>query len=231
MNRTFGQHSDTLQRRRHATLIADVSRRVRRALADSFVRFGDEASADPRALTVPRAAVPLAPAQLAASRPGSAEHRLQARTLYERCLAHYRDAVQPHDPSISVDDVGAAVAHFVAANFKALQGVHPTPEMLLRLERQLVGLVRRSPAWAAASARDRQSYFEQMAILAVLIKESSAQAVAQGPAAIANVQHAARGYLKQLIGLDPDHMTLDADGLSLHAAGPDNVAPTTARSA
>ena len=56
-----------------------------------------------------------------------------------------------------------------------------------------------------------------MATLSVLIAESAAQATVQGPAARANVQRAARGYVQRLLGLDPDQITLDADGLALRA--------------
>ena len=109
------------------------------------------------------------------------------------------------------------MAHFVAANLRALHGVDVTPQALLRLERQLAGVARLSSAWDTAPARERQFYFEQMAILAVLIAESAAQALMQGPAARANVQRAARGYVQRLLGLEPDHLTLDADGLALRA--------------
>jgi hypothetical protein len=87
--------------------------------------------------------------------------------------------------------------------------------MLLQLERQLSGVTLRSSAWDEASARERQNYFEQMAILAVLIDASSAQAVHQGPAAVANVRRAARGYLQQLLGLNADELRLGACGLTL----------------
>jgi hypothetical protein len=185
-------------------------------LLDAVEHIDGNPDGDRAALTVEAARVSMAPGKLAAAHPAAA--RAEARALYERCLAHYRTQVRAGQADAGMDDVGAAVAHFVAANIRALQGVTVTPQMLLQLERQLGGVVRVSSAWATASARERQIYFEQMAILAVLIGESAAQAVLQGPAALANVQRAARGYLQQLLGLNADHLTLDDHGLALRVS-------------
>ncbi|WP_280156084.1 DUF6683 family protein [Piscinibacter sp. XHJ-5] len=217
MSRSSARHAPPHDDRRHTALVQDMSRLVRRALLDAIVELGD-ASRDCAALTVEPARVPIAPAHLAASHPGGPQSRHEARALYERCLAHYRHVVRASQADSSLDDVGAAVACFVAANLQALHGIDATPEMLLRLERQLGGVATLSSAWASASARERQLYFEQMAILAVLIRETSAHAVLQGPAAVENVRRAARRYLRQLLGLDPDQLTLDAGGLSLREA-------------
>jgi hypothetical protein len=87
--------------------------------------------------------------------------------------------------------------------------------MLRALERQLHGIARTSSGWKSAPVEERQAYFEQMALLAVLIAESAAQASSQGAAAVAKVQQAARGYLRQLLGLNPDHLTLGPEGLAV----------------
>jgi hypothetical protein len=196
-----------------AALGVTMAAEVRRLMLDALVRIGaDEEPADRAALTVKAAKRPIAPARLANDHPPGAA-RTQARELYERCLAHYRTVVRVQDLASGVDDVGAAVAAFVAANLSALHGAPVTPEILLRLERQLSGVVRVGSAWDGAPARERQAYFEQMALLAVLVSECAKQAPLQGPAAVANVQLAARGYLQQLIGLNPDHLTLGPTGL------------------
>jgi hypothetical protein len=197
------------------------------ALADSISRGVREAmqgaaehgvGTEHAALTVERAPLPIAPARLASAHLGHSRAREQARDLYERCLLRYRELADAQGTPGQVDDAGAAVARFVAANLEALHGLHATPEMLKQLEHQLGGVARRSSEWGRASVRDRQFYVEQMAILAVLIGESSAQAVLQGPAALANIRRAARSYLKQLLGLDPDQLTLGPGGLSLRCA-------------
>jgi hypothetical protein len=123
--------------------------------------------------------------------------------------------MRAQDQGSEYDDAGAAVAAFVAANLCALQGQPVTAEMLRALERQLHGIARVSSDWKAAPVVERQAYFEQMALLAVLVAESAAQATAQGAAAVAKVRQAARGYLRQLLGLDPDHLTLGPQGLGV----------------
>jgi len=190
-----------------------MTSRVRQAILDAIVRVGsgDEA-ANRVALTVERARASIAPARLASAHPGDAAARDAARELYERCLVHYRSVA--HAPDQGVDDVGAAVAAFVAANLGALHGTPVAPGMLRCLEKQLHGIARLSSDWDAAPLVERQAYFEQMALLAVLVAESSAQARVQGAAALANVQRAARAYLRQLLDLDADHLALGPTGLS-----------------
>jgi len=195
-----------------------MASQVRQAILDAIVRIGSgDASADRVALTVERSPAAIAPTRLAHSHPGDAAAQEAARRLYESCLVHYRSVVRAQDQVLGVDDVGAAVAAFVAANFAALQGTVVTPGMLLSLEKQLDGITRRSSDWEAAPVVERQAYFEQMALLAVLVAESSAQARAQGAAAVANVQRTARVYLRQLLGMDPDHLALGPNGLAASA--------------
>ena len=194
-------------------MTAGLSQPLRVALFDAVIHRGGRTASDEPALTVERARQPIAPALLAASCPGGAAARQEMRALYHRCLAHYRR--RTGQANTGVDDVGAAMADFVAANMQALHGTEATPAMRLRLERQLASIVRASAAWSQAHARDRQLYFEKMAVLAVLIGESAMQAMRQGPAAIAHVQRAARQYLRELLGIDPDRLTLGDAGLAL----------------
>jgi hypothetical protein len=195
-----------------ATLAEQVAQQLRHVVFDALEQLGGPPSADRPALTLARSAQPIAPARMAAALP-RAEDRAQATTLYERCLAHYRHVVRAEDAAHGIDDVGAAVACFVAANLKALHGVQATPDQLLRLERQLAGVVQVTAAWPSAVARERQAYFEQMAIVSVLVSESADRAV--GPVAQANVRAAARRYLQQMFGLDPEQLTLGEHGLAL----------------
>lgn len=204
-----------LDERRHAELRKDASRALRQSLLDAVLRMGTGDETECAALTVSRSPTPLAPAQLAAAHPGGAEARQQARAMYERCLAHYRLVVRAPYADGNADDAGAAVSAFVAANIRALRNVKVMPQVLPRLERQLHAVARLSSNWDRSGARDRQLYFEKAAILAVLIGESSTQAVLQGPAALENVRRAARAYLKELLGLNPDQLTIGDAGLAL----------------
>jgi hypothetical protein len=189
-----------------------LSRELRHALFDSLMTEGAAGMCD-ATLTVERGAVTVAPAHMAQSHPGRPAARADARALYERCLAHFR--AKHGNGDMRRDDLGMALACFVAANLHALHGLRVTPAMLSALRRQLVGWVQRSPAWASASLDERRFHFEQMAIVAVLMAEASALARVQGPAAVANVRRAARAYLQGLLGLNPDLLTLGAEGLTL----------------
>ncbi|WP_348756405.1 DUF6683 family protein [uncultured Aquincola sp.] len=185
-------------------------------LAASFGELlmgGPAADADDLApLTVLPAAQATAPQQLAAAHPGGPAARQQALALYRRCLAHFRQRVQAGMPE---DDVGQAAAYFVLACVAALQGIDVSPAQLALVERQMRRLLGQHPAWVQASATERQALFEQFAVLGVLVGESQHEARRQGPAARANVQQAARGYLRQLLGLRPDHLQLGDHGLTL----------------
>lgn len=193
----------------------DVPAAAARALSRTLMAavLGDATGTEMTTLTVPRRAEPLAPARLARTAPGGTAGRRRARELYERCLRVYRDHLQDTDGLD--DDVAAAAAHFVAANFQALHGSVASSTTRLALERQLAGLIRRGSLWNQASASERQAFFESMALLAVLIGESARQALRQGPAARDHLRQAARGYLRQLLGLEPDALLLGPDGLTL----------------
>lgn len=205
--------SNTRADRKQAALIQETSRLVHKAVIEGLVRVGLDSRSDLAPLLVERAAVASAPARMSAQSPEAA--REQNRAMYERCLQTYRSVVRAQDAALTVDNVGAAVAFFVAVNLHTLHGVDATAEMLLPLERQLRGVAARSSEWATASIAERQFFFEQIAILSILIAGQWATARSQGPAAVANVQSAARGYLQQMLGLNPDLLTLAADGLTV----------------
>lgn len=198
-------------------LSRDIARLLQQALAKALLPA--DGGDDLPALTIEPAAQAIAPAQLARSHPGGPKSRREAEALYHRCLKHYREVVRAEDSALGIDDMGAAMAYFVAANVYALKDTPVTPAMLLRVEQQLRGVIGHSPEWVNGDARDKQSLFEQLAILGVLVGESAAQAKREGPAAVANVQRAARGYLGRLLGLNADALTIDADGLDIEIDG------------
>ena len=74
-------------------------------------------------------------------------------------------------------------------------------------------MIQRGTSWSSGNTSEHRFYFEQLAVLAVLIGETWTLATAQGEAAMANVQRAARRYLQQLLGIDASMLTLDARGL------------------
>jgi len=172
-------------------------------------------SDDSAALQVERAATPTAPALLAAAQSDNAATRVELQALYTRCLQTYRDAVRPHDTDH--DDAGAALALFVAANLRAVNGTEVTAPMLDALERQLHGLTRRSADWDAASPEQRQVFFERTAILGVLMTGNHAKASTQGAGPLAEVRRIASRYLEQLLGLNPKLLTLGPAGLAMRS--------------
>jgi hypothetical protein len=191
------------------------------ALAERLLQsFRDDDDAP--ALTVERAATPAAPARLAATHAGGRDERLKVRAMYEHCLETYRTLVRPDDTARNIDDAGAALAFFIAANLSTLHGVPVTRPMLARIERQLVGLARHLANWDATTIGERQCYFEQMAMLGVFVAGRAEKAKATGPVALREVRAAARNYLRHVLAVDPERITVDENGLALrpttHAA-------------
>jgi hypothetical protein len=204
----------------HDALRDEVRRVLARALQSAVWPQGG--AADAQALVVEPAATPQAPARLAATHAGGAKAQTQARKIYERCLAVYRERLRPHD---RLDDLGAAVAFFVVANYLAFHRrpidgragvVDAEPEALVAvLSRQLQALLGAATGWSEATAADKQTTFEQFAILGVYVAEASALAARQGPAAVEHVRDAAARYLRELLGLAPERLRLSEQGLSI----------------
>jgi hypothetical protein len=199
---------------------SSLSHQIGRIVFESLMRAGDSDRDEGTRLTVERAATPTAPAHMAKLYPGDASARARVLAMYENCLRTYRDEVRPQDTAIGIDDAGAALACFVAACLFALHGNAVTQETLQRLERQLIGVARLNSTWQATATGARQHYFETMAILGVLLVGSVEHARSQGPAAVAEMKNTARGYLVELLGIEPDLLVLDSDGLSLRMQAP-----------
>ena len=188
-----------------------VQQHVRQTMLDAALASVAQ-SDDGTPMTVARAAEPRGPSRLAQAHLQGAA-RSEAEALYAGCLRHYRTAVRPHDEAD--DDAGAAVAHFVAANLFALGAELATPTVLERLQRQLLPVARASSNWTSASTGERQVFFEQVALLSVLIGGMAQHANAHGAVAQAKVRDAARQYLQNFLGLNPDTLALNAHGLTL----------------
>ncbi len=202
-----------------STLMTRVGSKIAERLLSSFA----DDDTTPR-LIVERAATPTAPARFAATHRGPQAERKQLRAMYEQCLAAYRTTARPDDAARNIDDAGAALAFFVAANLSALHDVPVSQMMLDRIERQLAGLARALSNWDHATLAQRQFYFEQMAMLGAFIAGRAAKAKEGGAAARAEVRKAARSYLQHTLSIDADRITLSPQGLALrqnpdHAQG------------
>jgi hypothetical protein len=179
---------------------------------------------DQPAITLPAAADATAPALLA-SAPGlnvakgraptaqaGAQAQAEQRQLYTRCLALYRERVQA---GATEDNLGRAAALFVMANLNALGRPGGDASTLQALTQQMQNALQRLPDWPQTPLAARQQMFEQLAILGVLVTQTSEAAARQGPLARANVRAAAQAYLRQWLDVDPALLSLSPQGLVL----------------
>jgi hypothetical protein len=198
----------------------ELARLLHAAMGQALDAAAQAAQAgDAARLGVPAAPEPTAPKRLAATQAAGPRVRRDTLMLYQRCLRHYREAIQPRaTPLKRDDDLGAAAAFFVLANLAALHGSAPDDALLPVLTAQLAHLIERTGAWEQAPLAERQALFEQLALLGVLVNESRIHADVQGHAARANLQRAARAYLLQFPGFDADRVHLTPRGLVLAAA-------------
>lgn len=162
-------------------------------------------------LRIERAPAPTAPTQMAAAQSRDEATREQLAPMYASCLQTYRGSIRPQDTES--DDAGAAMAFFIIANLHALRTVQTSQPIFDTLEQQLRGVTRRSAEWDRATLQQRQFFFERLAILGVLMIASYEKAKAEGPAAMAELRRTARQYLQQMLGLNPDSLTIGPDGL------------------
>lgn len=210
--------------RKDDALTPPLARHLGQALVQALSDAGNDGGAedDIAPVRIEPSAKPIAAALLAGRHPGGPAAQRQAQLLYQRCLAHYRTNVRQ---GASQDDVGHAAAWFVCANLAALHGHAVSMAQIDAVERQLRRLIAGHAGWKAARIDEKQSLFEQLATLGVLVGETQAQARAEAgarpdaqAAALANVQRAARGYLRQLLGIDGDALQAGEAGLSARIA-------------
>jgi hypothetical protein len=205
-------------RQRRSVLAGDAAQAMYKSVVDALLQAESARAAELAPLRLPPAPVATAPLQLAAAQTTDPRTRRQLVASYERCLRIYREIARSQAPDTTDDDLGAAMALFVAANLLALHGVDADRALMPRLERQLRGVSRRASNWDACSPAQRQTFFERIAILAVLVSGSHARAAAQGPAERAKVRAAARLYLQDMLGLNPELLTLGPEGLAVRSS-------------
>ena len=103
-------------------------------------------------------------AQLAQGYPAAA--RAEAQAVFARLLALYPQVEQRH--GIPRYDLAGAVATFIAGAYTGYSGVAVDDQEFVAIVRQMRQAIGVKPEFAAASARDKQSAYEQLAILALL---------------------------------------------------------------
>lgn len=171
-----------------------------------------EASVPPQ--RVARAAAPIAPSILSRAQV-MPRARQEAIARYEHCLNHFRSRVQRGAPE---DDAGLAVAYFMLVNVAALHDLHPRSEALERVEAQMRRALAGLDAWREAPLADRQSAFEQFAVLAVLVADATHRAREAGGTAIVPVRRAAYATLSQWLDVEPSRLVVGERGLTMELA-------------
>ena len=203
---------------RRTAAIHDLTRRVRQATADVL---RDHADAAVPPLRVSRAPSALAPHRMAQAQASDPAMREQLAASYQAALDCYRRLAGERLGGDGSDDVGAAVAFYIAVNLHALHGVDVAADALVPLENQLRAVTKLVANWDHAGIAERQDFFERIAIVAILVSGAASRAAASNDeSARAEVRRNAHDYLQQLLGADPERMTFDAHGLVLRDAAP-----------
>lgn len=120
---------------------------------------------------------------------------------------------------LAENDMATAVALFISGAHSAYSG-HTGPESrFATLVRQMRTILAAKPALAAASDRDKQAAFEQLAILG-LFTEATVDALEKNPRAPnaagirVNLREAGKRYLETFLGTDAANVKLGTVGLT-----------------
>lgn len=123
--------------------------------------------------------------------------------IFERCLVHYREQLQPRSATRD-DDVLAALACFLCACVQAIEGHPVTPERWRAAAQWLSTWVLDGEPQRLADTAAQQRFFERMAVLSAALGEWSVQASRQGDAAMASARLMAAQHLQHELGVAAD---------------------------
>ena len=154
----------------------------------------------------------IAPRRLALSYPEAS--RARAEQFFGQTLAGYHDIEAKF--GLRRYDIAGAIATFVAGNYIAYRD-EPFPDAHFKpLVQQMRGAIGGVAALRGASDADKQELYEQLAILGTymaLTREALRQR--PDPQLAASMKHAAKQYLEQFLKVDPERMSIDAQGLTV----------------
>lgn len=183
--------------------------RLARALPNTIMPKSDPPA---NALVFTPASAPVMPRKLALSYPASM--RATAENVFEKLLSEYPNVERAF--GIARNDIGASTALIVTASYGAYRDRDVPHAQFRVIIRQMRAIIAKSPALTKASNTEKQAYYEQTAILGMLLSlTSSAEAKKQNPQAFANAQKAGGTYLRQMLGVDPDRVVIDDNGVRL----------------
>jgi hypothetical protein len=153
---------------------------------------------------------PLVPAKLAATYPEN--QRAVAASTYLQVLQGYRGIESRL--GIPRNDVGGAVAAFIAGSWMAYRDSDLPDRHFKALVSQMQQIVSSNPRFQAAAATERQEFFEQMAILGTTMALTREGLKGRpDPSVQARLRQTAGGYLNQFLGIDAERVVISANGL------------------
>lgn len=163
-------------------------------------------------LSAPAMAAPLMPARLASHYPVA--QRAQAEQLFSELLARYPQIEQRF--SIPRNDLGGAVAAFLAGAYMAYRGEDVSDADFAVLARQIRQAMAGQKALAAASAEEKRAMYEQMAILGMFLSTTHLGLKAgEDEEKRAQLREAGRQYLEGFLKTDPARVHINGSGLRL----------------
>jgi hypothetical protein len=151
---------------------------------------------------------------LARSYPAAA--RDDVKRTFTQLLGLYPQVETRHN--IPHNDMAGALAIFIAGAYSGYSGKEVGDDEFKALVRQMRPAIGAKTEFAAASMRDKQSAFEQLAILGMFMAGTH-EALATKPdapdveRARENLRRAAKAYLEQLLGVDADSVRISTQGL------------------
>ena len=150
--------------------------------------------------------------QLAATYPP--EHRQQAASAFRELRTGFQKIERQFD--LPRGDVAGAVAAFLAGSYMAYRNVDFPDANFKPLVAQMRQIVGSNPAFAEATAAQRQDAFDQLSMLGMLMATTQ-MALAQqaNPRVEAALRSTAKGYLEQFLKTDADRVQITAQGLVL----------------
>jgi hypothetical protein len=152
------------------------------------------------------------PAKIAANYPSHS--RPEAERVFRELLAKYPQLMR--QLGVPANDMGSAVAAFLAGSYMAYKGIDLPDEHFKPLANQMRQMIGGNPDFAKASDAEKQEMHEQMAILGTFMAVTqTALKEKPNPQIAANLKQAAKGYLEEFLKTDAERVQITAQGLVL----------------
>jgi len=142
------------------------------------------------------------------------DQSVKVESLFKELLSGYHKLES--QLGIPRNDVGGAVAAFLAGSYTAYRDVDVPDQNFVALVNQMRQVLASNADFARASDAEKQEIHGQMAILGTYMALTRMALKQQPDAQVArNLQRAAKGYLEQFLKTDADRVQLTESGLVL----------------